>query len=130
MANEQKKRGGLGGIKGGIGGVFVDSVRCVSCAFLLSLAPYKIAPDVRPTPIFGEEGGGIWGGDDVLRLDFFVYLSLFFNKSLQLMDFGQVIDAILILFAIRELREYRKDRKSSELSRKDADNGKTNRSSR
>lgn len=79
---------------------------------------------VRPTPIFGEEGGGIWGGDDVLRFENLLYLSLFFNKLLQLMDFGQVVDAILILFAIRELREYRKDRKSSELSRKDANDGK------
>lgn len=73
----------------------------------------------------GEEGGGIWGGDDVLRFENLLYLPLFFHKSLQNMDFGQVIDAILILFAIRELREYRKDRKSSDISRKDAADGKT-----
>ena len=76
------------------------------------------------------KGGGIWGGDDVLRFEILLYLSLFFNKSLQLMDFGQVIDAILILFAIRELREYRKDRKSSEISRKDANDGKNHGSTR
>lgn len=74
--------------------------------------------------------GGIWGGDDALRLENLLYLSIFYHKSLHFMDFGQVIEAILVLLAIREMREYRKERKSNDNSRKDADNGKINRSSR
>ena len=105
-------------------------MRCVSCAFLLSQAPYKIAPAVRPAPFFGDEGGGIWGGDDALRFENLLYLSLFFHKSLRFMDFGQVIEAILVLLAIREMREYRKERRSNDNSRKDAAHGKINRTSR
>lgn len=78
----------------------------------------------------GGDLGGVWGGDDVLRLENLLYLSIFFNKSLHFMDFGQVIEAILVLLAIREMREYRKERKSNDNSRKDAENGKNHGSTR
>lgn len=42
----------------------------------------------------------------------------------------QIVEAVLIIVAIRELREYRKDRLRNDNTRKDADNGKINRSSR
>lgn len=102
----------------------------MSCAFLLSQAQYKIARAVRPAPQNGEEGGGIWGGDDVLRFEILLYLSLFFNNSLILMDFQSVIEAILILIGIREVREYRKERKNNDNQRKDAENGKNHGSTR
>lgn len=70
------------------------------------------------------------GGDNVLRFEILLYLSLFFNKSLILMDFQQVIEAILILIGIREIREYRKERKINDNQRKDDQNGKNHSSTR
>lgn len=46
------------------------------------------------------------------------------------MDFQQVIEAILILIGIREIREYRKERKNNDIQRKDDQNGKNHGSTR
>lgn len=77
-----------------------------------------------------KKGGGFGGGITVFFEKLCIFVSLFFHKSLILMDFQQVIEAILILIGIREIREYRKERKNNDIQRKDDQNGKNHGSTR
>ena len=76
-----------------------------------------------------KKGGGFGGGITVFLQKLCIFVNIF-SQSLFVMDFQQVIEAILILLGIREIREYRKERKNNDNSRKDAENGKNHGSTR
>lgn len=78
----------------------------------------------------GRKKGGGRGGGDVLRFENLLYLPLFFHKSWFVMELKEVFELLLIVLGIREVREYRIQRKNDSQQRKDADNGKNHGSTR